>query len=287
MTESTSTAYYLPLAVPDGADADYEYFQPTQATTSVWSPALQHGGPPTGLLVRAMEQATGGSSAPDGQAFSRVTMEILGAISHEVNRVRTWVPRPGRQISQIAAELEERQPDGTFRTVGRATAWRLTTRDSSQVQSLPRPPLTPGVDEAEHHIGFPQIGDEPIPWGQIGFIGTVETAVATSRNGATPAYWLRPLLPLVKGEVTSDLASAFTVIDIANGIGSALNPTQWSWMNVDTTVHLVRVPQGPWIGVDSDLAAGADGYAATVGELYDTRGYLGRTAQAVLLSPTS
>lgn len=278
-----STAYYEPIPVPAGADPDYEYFQPTPATVSVWSPDIQHGGPPTGLLVRAMENAV---DAADGQAFSRVTMEILGAVGLGVNRVRTWMPRPGRQISQVAAELEAQQSDGTFRVVGRTTAWRLKSSDSTAIEAAPHPPLPFGPADLPQSVGFPDLDGVPVAWGRIGFIGTVRIAFQPGRTGQTPAAWIRPLLPLVAGEETSALASAFTVIDVANGVGTRLNPLEWSWMNTDTTVHLTTQPRGAWIGIDSAMAAGVAGYGASFADLYDENGFIGRSAQTVLLSST-
>ena len=279
--QSDYTAYFEPIARPDGAEPDWEYFQPTGAVVSVWSPEIQHGGPPTGLLVRSMERAVDPS---DGQQFSRVTMEILGAIGLGVNRVRTSIPRPGRQISQVSAELEVQQPDGSFRLVARTTAWRLTTCDSSSVARVPQQPLEKQPDELEQHIGFPQVDGVPVPWGRVGFIGTVTVCGQPSRVGGLAAIWLKPNLPLVAGEETSPLASAFTVIDVANGVGTPLNPMEWSWMNTDTTVHLVRQPTAPWVGIDSSMAAGADGYAASFADLYDVDGFVGRSAQTSLLN---
>ncbi|MFT3715153.1 MAG: thioesterase family protein [Gordonia sp. (in: high G+C Gram-positive bacteria)] len=279
--QSDFTAYFTPIDPPDGADATYEYFRPSGAVVSVWSPKIQHGGPPTGLLVRAMERAVDPS---DGQEFSRVTMEILGAIGLGVNRVRAVVPRPGRQISQVSAELEVQQDDGTYRLVARATAWRLKSCDSSSVQRLPRTPLDLTPDRLEQHIGFPEVNGIEVPWGRVGFIGTVTVCGQPSRVGGLAAIWIKPNLPLVAGEHTSPLASAFTVIDVANGVGTPLDPMTWSWMNTDTTVHLIKQPAGDWVGIDSNMAAGATGYAASFADLYDVTGFLGRSAQTSLLS---
>lgn len=295
------SAYYEPVDPPAGADDDggspdgrYRYFQPTGATVSVWSSDIQHGGPPTGLLVQAMEDVVdprpaherrASPGAPDGMAFTRVTMEILGGIGLDVNRVRAAVSRPGRQISQVTAELDARLPDGSFRTVGRATAWRLRTGDTSAIADPPQPPLPTGPEDARRSVGFTDFGDGSMSWGSVGFIGTVEVALSPGRNGAGQAVWLRPLVPLIAGATTSELASAFTVIDVANGVGTRLDPAQWSWMNTDTTVHLTGRPSGEWIGIDAAMAIGAQGYGATFADLYDTRGFVGRSAQTVLLNP--
>ncbi|MCK0440729.1 thioesterase family protein [Gordonia alkaliphila] len=278
-------AYYEPLERPAGdpEEGEFEYFRPTAATVSVWSSALQHGGPPTGLLVRTMEHAVADQSS--AQDFSRVTMEILGAIGLGVCRVRAHVSRPGRQISQVTAEMQEQQGDGSFRTVARATTWRLSTRDTRAVETAPHPVPAQTPDELPRTVGFTGADGIAVAWGRIGFIGTLEIAITAGRTGSTPTVWTRPLLPLVEGEELSDLASAMTVIDIANGVGSPLDPTQWSWMNTDTTVHLTNAPRGPWIGIDAALAAGGSGYGASFADLYDTTGFVGRSAQTVLIAP--
>jgi hypothetical protein len=132
-------------------------------------------------------------------------------------------------------------------------------------------------------VGFPDDGDVPVPWGRIGFIGTTVIARQDGRNGRTPATWIKSALPLVEGEDSSDLVAVFTVLDVANGVGTRLDPTQWSWMNMDTTVHLVGQPTSPRLGIDSDLAVGRSGYGASFADLYDVTGFLGRSAQTDMI----
>lgn len=275
-------SYYRSIAAPDGADPSYDYFVPTESTVSVWSSDIQHGGPPAGLMMRAMERAAG----DDGKAFTRVTTEILGGMGLGVNRVRTSVPRPGRRISQIAADLEIQTQSGEFRLAARTVAWRIATGDSSPVERVPHPPLVAGPDELPQIIGFPDDGDVAVPWGKVGFIGTTIIARQEGRNGDTPAIWVRPAIRLLPDEEMSPLTSVFTVLDVANGVGTQLDPTQWSWMNVDTTVHLVGQPTSPWLGLDADLAVGAAGYGASFSDLYDVTGFLGRSAQTDMIAAT-
>lgn len=133
-------------------------------------------------------------------------------------------------------------------------------------------------------IGFPDDSGEAVDWGTLGFIGTIESIRVEGQNGSTPAVWLRPAIPLVGGEKTEDLEAMFTVIDVANGLGTRLRPNRWTWMNTDTTVHLTRVPSGPWVGIDAHMLAGPDGFGATFADLYDVSGHIGRSAQTVMLS---
>ncbi|KJR06694.1 thioesterase family protein [Gordonia sp. PS3] len=280
MSEVPYSCYYEPIPAPGGDDPGYEYFQPTPATASVWSQDMQHGGPPAGLLMRAMMRAV----PDDGQEFSRITTEIIGPVGLGVNRIRTSIPRPGRRISMVQADLEAQGPDGTYRTVARSVAWRLLGSDSTAVADAPLDPLPASPDELPQTVGFPTQDTDAVAWGKVGFIGTTVTARQPGRNGKTPAIWIRPAIPLVAGEEMSHLESVFTVLDVANGVGTRLDPTQWSWMNMDTTVHLITQPTSPWLGVDSDLAVGARGYGASFADLYDVSGFLGRSAQTDLIA---
>ena len=48
MKSASEVSYYLPTDAPDVVLA-------TPATAGPWSPKAQHGGPPSGLLTRAIE----------------------------------------------------------------------------------------------------------------------------------------------------------------------------------------------------------------------------------------
>lgn len=274
------TSYYESLPAPDDESDGRDYFRPTEATLSVWAPTIQHGGPPAGLLMRALLRC-----APDpDQHFTRVTTEILGPIGLGVNRVRARVLRPGRQITLICADLEVQQPDGGFRLAAQSIGWRMRTADSGPIERAPLPALAAGPDDVDSQIGVTADESLGVDWGTIGFIGTVRSARTEGRTGDTPAVWLRPAIDLVAGEQIADLESIFTVLDVANGLGTRLRPDEWSWMNTDTTVHLITKPRGPWLGIDADMATGAHGFGATFADLYDADGFIGRSAQTVLLN---
>ena len=80
-------AFYLPL----GGGR----FSPTEHTAGPWTPDAQHFGPPSALLVRALEEIDGG---PPRQ-LARLTVEILGPAPLTELTVRARLERPGHWSS--------------------------------------------------------------------------------------------------------------------------------------------------------------------------------------------
>jgi hypothetical protein len=262
-----------------GRDGDYEHFTPTDHTLSVWGDHLQHGGPPSGLLARSLLR----HDPHPGQAFSRITIDILGAIGLSENRVRTDILRPGKQISLLQAELGVQQPDGSFRVAARATGWRLAVADTVEAEHYPVEDMRPGPDGIKGTVGLSELGPLGKELGSKGFVGTLEHRAVGPSSGGRNRGWFRPLLPLVAGEETTDIEKFFTVLDIANGVGTRLPFGEWSFMNTDTTVHLYRAPIGEWVGIEAEMGSGPNGYGATVANLFDARGPVARSAQTVLI----
>ncbi len=95
--------------------------------------------------------------------------------------------------------------------------------------------------------------------------------------------WINPTVDLVKGETMTQLERLFAVADCANGIGSKLDITKWTFLNTDLAVHVFRVPDGDWIGIRAETSYGPDGIGTTIGTLYDERGAVGAIQQSVLV----
>ncbi|KQR98591.1 hypothetical protein ASG12_09190 [Williamsia sp. Leaf354] len=264
--------YYVPL----GADDGWEHLMPTAESVSVWTDTIQHGGPPSALMVRAIENL----DMPAHLAMSRVTVDILGAIGLSENRVRAQVIRPGRQIAQVQAELDVQTASGDFRTAARATAWLIATSDTAAVAAPVESPSVPAA-------GDDTIGELPTwldaGWGASGFISTVEFRASTDPDRPRLA-WLRPAVDIVAGETATPLVRTCCMVDVANGLGSTLSPSEWTWMNTDTTIHLRRAPTGDWTGIDAAMVGGAHGFGYTAADLFDDDGSLGRSSQTILIT---
>src|ERR1700744_4162179 len=126
--------------VIDNADPLGEKFCATDLVRSTWTAAIQHAGPVSALLVRALERC----AARDDTRLSRVTIDLLGPVPAEGDLwVRSQVERPGKQTELISAERLALGRDGQPRPTARATGWRLQQLDPAELvhaaAPLPRP----------------------------------------------------------------------------------------------------------------------------------------------------
>lgn len=273
MTATLPEAFYLPAPPAlEGA----ETFTPTDATRSVWSTDMQHGAPPSALLVRALERC---APAP-GTRLTRVVTELLGPIPVTATTVRARVVRPGRAIALLQAEMLCAGPDGDLRPVATATAWRLATTDTAAVAQDRDPALPP-------------VPTDPVPFGDqwstgtLTFLNAVEWQAVRATDADGPGVmWARPLLALVAGEQPSPLQTMFSVVDAANGVGATVDPVHHTFLNTDLTVHIHREPAGDWVGLSAEASIGPDGIGTCAAVIHDADGPVGRSAQTLLVRPT-
>jgi Thioesterase-like superfamily len=256
--------FYLPLDGSDGAR-----FHATASTTGPWFADAQHVGPPSGLLVRALERL-----AVAGTQLARVTVEVLGPVPAGEVRVSAEVERPGRAVALAAAQMS-----AGGRTVLRARAWWVAAGDTAAVAVGAAEPLPP-----------PAQGEPQTRWGEgwlPGFIDAVEWRwVAGGPHGTGPGTaWLRQRVPLVAGEEPTPAQRLMVAADCANGVGAPLDLREWLFVNTELTVHLHRPPVGEWIGVAATTVVGPTGAGTVSALLHDERGHTARSAQALIVRP--
>ncbi len=264
---------YRGLGPTDNTEVDEELLEPTSHAASGWGPNMQHGGPVSGVLVRAMER----HSRPESR-ISRIVVEILGAIPLSPVRVSTWTERPGRRVELLRADMKAQSSDGSWRVVATASAWQLATRPTEQVAHHADPAVPLPV------IGKPNDSLLDDAW-RNGFVNALEWHVDSSGDlpGNPTMVWVRLSQPLVVGEEPSDLQRVMAIADVANGVGARLDARQWTYLNTDLTVHLFDPPTGPWIGLQAETSIGHDGIAMSSAVIHTSAGPVGRLAQNVLI----
>lgn len=251
-----------------GVDGDAAVFASTDHTRSNWTPEIQHGSPPLALLTKHIEERL-----PPTMRIGRLTLDILGAIPVAEVRVRSWVDRPGSRIALLVAEMSAARPDGPPRAVARVSAWALATSDTADGATDRYPPLLEGP-----------AAPMELPWKDAGgYIDSVQWRPQHGESAGAAVYWLSPLVGLVDDEPTTALQRLAMVVDSANGIGAALDPALFVYMNTDTAVHLHRLPTGSDFGLRARGSIGPDGIGVTTAEIFDRAGFIGTSAQTLLV----
>lgn len=267
---------YTPLGSDVQADGTvFEQFAATAFAASGWGPDMQHGGPVSALMTRAMERC---APAPD-MRLSRIAVEILGAIPVSEVRVSARVARPGRRIAMLEAELSALMRDGTWRQVAVARAWRLATSPTADIVHR-----ADGAGSNAEIDDLPRV-DLPEIW-RVGFVRALDwrfEAPATGDATGPTTAWIRLTRPLVAGEKPTPLEQAVAIADTANGVGSRIDAFAFTYLNTDLTIHLFDAPDGGWVGLRAESSVGPDGLGMSSAAMLNPAGPIGRVAQSLLI----
>jgi hypothetical protein len=251
--------------IPDGDDR----FIATQNTRGPWAPDAQHGGPPAALLGRAIERVGG-----DGFMVARCTFDILRPVPIGPLEVITNVVRPGKKVQLVEASLTF---DG--QQVMRATSWLIRTQEldfeTPQIEDSP----PPGPDRGE---------SMPVPEGwSHSYMGSMEWLfVEGAFFELGPAMtWFRMRIPLIEGEEPTPLQRVLCSADSASGISTAIDFSEWIYINTDLTVYLHRLPAGEWVGIQAITRPEHHGVGFTSSLIRDEKGPIGRSGQSLYIAP--
>ncbi|MGD6756821.1 thioesterase family protein [Streptomyces sp. BH105] len=249
---------------------DEHRYKPTAHASGAWDPDEMHFSPLGGLVVHALDRHL--VDRPDrGLVVSRLSFDILGRLALDECEIRIETVRPGRTIELLEAVVLI-----SGRPVVRARAWLLAAGDTAAVAG--------GADE---RLPAPE-GLAPWPMASVwpgGYIASLDVRpVAPPQPGRTTA-WIATGLDLVAGEEAGPLASYVALVDTANGIAVRESPTDWMFPNVDLTIHLHRLPEGGWTGLDTTVVFGPTGQGVTTSVLHDPHGPVGHAQQILTVRP--
>jgi hypothetical protein len=238
-------------------------------TVGPWGADLQHGGPPSALLVREFERLEGAWPF----TVVRHTVEILGPVPVTDVRVEARVVRSGRSVEMVEGELT-----AGGRVALRARAWRIRQADldlpPDALGGAPAPPM-PAEDTA-----LPDSWTAPLITAfQMRFVH------GGWRDPGPATVWARLRPALVDGEEPTPLQRLMVLADSGNGISNALPPSRFVFINPELTVHLSRYPEGEWMCLEASTVADPHGFGLAYSQLYDERGLVGRGAQSLFLGP--
>jgi hypothetical protein len=250
--------------IPEGNNI----FRATIHTQGPWNPEFQHGGPPAALLVRQMEQC----SPRSDMMLARVTIDLLGPIPIASFHAHARLVRPGRSVELLEASLEY---EG--RPVMHASGWRIRI-----------PSERPPVAEPDFVSTIPSQEVDPTttPEWYCGFLAATAWRFVHGNYAVAGAAmaWTRLRYPLIADEAITPAQRLIAAADSANGISSPLDIRSWQFIPPELTIHCLRSPLGEWICLDANTFLQSEGTGLATADLYDERGLVGRSAQALLIS---
>lgn len=255
--------------MPAFYDFDGERYLPRREATGPWSPEHQHGGPPTALMARACERL-----APEpGVRVARLTLELLRPIPLRPLTVRAELATAGRIAQRVAVSLW----DGA-RELARGLALRL------RGEPMALPPIALELEAPRPPEACARVADLDFGIGDVGYHTAVELRVERGVIGRGPVrVWMRPLVELVAGEAMTPLERVMVCADSGNGVSQVLDPRRFSFVNADLGVHLHRLPDGEWVGLESRTLVAPDGIGEAETRLWDARGPFGRGQQMLVV----
>lgn len=249
--------------------------RPTELSRGPWDPRHCHGGPVSAFLARAVERA----GEPGGQ-IARLSIELTRPVPVEGTlTLSTEVERPGRKVALLAAMLR----DGDTEVARVRSLWMRDDDIAVPAES------TAGIDEP----GMGAAGSgrlERSTWALTD--GPAFHSHACEHrfieggwlHQGPAAVWIRLTVPVVEGEDPTGLQRVAAAADFGNGVAGALPIERFTFINPDLTVHVLRPPAGPWIGLRSVSHYGHRGAGLAESALFDERGRLGRSVQSLLVA---
>lgn len=255
--------YYEDLG--DGA------FASTVATQSPWDFSMQHGGPPSALLLRCIEHHVGDIS----MRAARISVDFLGPIPQGRCEISVTTVRPGKRVRLVEA---------TMQIAGRAVVvervW-LINHQNDRVTPIdataPAPPLPAAMPQKFF------LGVDP-SWGYGRSIEWRFVTGGLDRPGPA-TVWTRVRIPLIAGESPSALQRLVIVADSTNGVSGPIDFDGWLFIPPGITLTVVRPPRAQWIYLDAQTQTDHDGVGIAQATLCDEEGFLGVAAQPLLIAP--
>jgi hypothetical protein len=241
------------------------HYRSTIHAQGAWNEHEQHMAPATGIICAELDLFSPRSDVRIG----RISLDILGLIPAGEFQIETKIIRPGKTI-----ELIESVMSANGKACIQARTWRMMMSDTTEVYGL-----------EDHSVESPQ--QLPV-WNDIrswpgGYIASLEARTSQQRQGKG-IVWLNNPYSMVENEPSSDFVRLMGMVDTANGVATRQKPPfQFAFPNLDLQIHLYRMPQGKWLGLETVQQHGNDGIGLTSSILHDENGPFGRSEQILTL----
>lgn len=233
-----------------------------------WAEDMMHGRLLAGLAAWAIEREHG----VDGFVPVRLTVDLYKNPRMETTSVETALVRAGGRVRAIDAVLHV----GGVEVARASTLW--LRQSAAPEDDVPHTPAwdAPGPDTTDVEFG-----------------GAFEVRAIGGRAFGAPMprrSWLRDTNELVTGEGMTPFVRAALAADFASPLANS-GSHGLDYINADLTLHLGRLPEGEWIGIDVVDRVATDGVSVASCRFHDRTGPIGWSSVCAVLNqpmtPTS
>lgn len=257
-------AFYAPRA--DGA------FDSAPWTRGPWDVRMQHGGPPSALMARAVDVALG--EERDAWIPARTMIELRKPVPIARLEVAASIETRGRQAIRARAALVHEGVEIAFL---RAILLRAVEPAPALARGEPESALP--TPDACASFSFPFFLDP------VGYHAAMDIRLADPWPGPRCRAWSRMRGPLVEGESPGGWQRALCFADAAHGVAPALDPMRFTIVNPDLELSLVRRPRGEWVALDVRTTTTEIGTGLTRSRVVDGDGDAGAASATLVVRP--
>jgi len=250
---------------------DGMWFTPTEHARGPWDADACHAGPPTALMVRALERLV------PQQRLVRIAVELMRPLPMSGFRVQAEVRRPGRSVTFTEAEIFDED-----RVLVRAFGMHHRRLDD-----------LPCANEHFELPDFDAAAARPFPLHTAvhrlpGFTTSVDVRYdpeGSQGTGGPTTMWMRSKVPILADEEPSGYQRLCPLADSGNGVSYNDYLDKVHFLNTDLLLSFVREPQGEWFCAKAVSHWQPDGTGLADAELFDRGGPVARATQNLLLMP--
>jgi len=243
-------------------------FIPTGRSVSPWNSRHQNGVVLAGLVAHIADQ----HPTPIPMTTVRIITDIMHPTAMAPITSHVEVLREGRNLQLLGVSLIAEAG-----TTVKATVLRVRQVD------------TPPDPHAQENASPPDASAPPfLPERSV--LGRIfETRLVSGGLDECGAgsCWSRVEGQLVLDTPVTPLVHAAMFADFGSGIGAMLPRKEWSFANVDISLHLTRAPVGEWLRQDAATQSAGNGVAVVSGKMFDVKGAIGRTHQTLFVNRIS
>jgi hypothetical protein len=229
-----------------------------------WAEDMMHGRLLAGLAAWAIERDHG----DPGFVPARLTVDLFRNPPMVPVEVATVLVRAGGRVRAADAMV------------------RIAGKDVARASSLW---LRRG-DAPDDDVPHTEPWDAPPPGdGEPQFGGAFEVWAVDGRGFGAPGpgprrTWLRDLRPLVGDAPMTPFVRAALAADFASPLANS-GSHGLDYINADLTLHLGRLPEGEWIGIETADRVSAGGVAVAYCRCHDATGPIGWSTVCAVLNP--